>query len=145
MKMRERLFGGWRLLSWRWCDEAGEVDSPLGDDPVGQLMYDSSGTVSAQLARRNQLRFEDDDWRRATADEKKAAWSGYFAYFGTYTVDEDAREVIHHVEGSSFPNLVGTEQRRSCTFAENRLTLAAETPWGRVTIVWEKFCANSTK
>src|SRR5580693_4082026 len=81
MKMRERLFGGWRLLSWRWCDEAGEVDSPLGDDPVGQLMYDSSGTVSAQLARRNQLRFEDDDWRRATADEKKAAWSGYFAYF----------------------------------------------------------------
>jgi hypothetical protein len=145
MGLRERLLGSWRLLSSDWHDEAGEVDSPLGDDPLGQLTYDDSGTVSAQLTRRNPLRFADDDWRCATADERAGAWSGYFAYFGTYNVDEEACAVIHHVEGSSFPNLVGTEQRRGCTIAGNRLTLAADTPWGRVTIVWEKFCADSSE
>jgi hypothetical protein len=136
--VRERLLGAWRLESWDWRDEAGKVGSPLGDDPVGQLMYDGSGSVSAQLMRRNQPRFADDDWRRADTAERAAAWLGYFCYFGTYAVDEAAGTVTHHVEGSSFPNLVGTDQLRYFALAGNRLSLTAQTPWGRVTLVWEK-------
>ena len=136
--MRERLLGAWRLASWDWRDEAGKVDSPLGDDAVGQLIYDGSGSVSAQLMRPSQPRFADDDWRRANTAERAAAWLGYFCYFGTYTVDEASGTVTHHVEGSWFPNLVGTDQLRHFTLAENRLSLTAETAWGRVTLVWEK-------
>ena len=54
--------------------------------------------------RRDQPRFQDDDWRKATDEEKAAAWSGYFAYFGSFTVDEGAGIVTHHIEGSWFPN-----------------------------------------
>jgi hypothetical protein len=114
------------------------VSSPLGDDPAGLLMYDGAGAVSAQLMRRNQPRFQDDDWRRATATEKAAAWSGYFGYFGTYTIDEPAGTITHHISGSWFPNLVPTEQTRRYSLEGDRLALRAETPWGFVSIVWEK-------
>jgi hypothetical protein len=114
------------------------VSSPLGDDPVGLLLYDASGIVSAQLMRRNRHCFEDDDWLHATDAEKAAAWSGYFGYFGTYTIDESAGTITHHIEGSWFPNLVGTEQVRQYSLDGTRLTLHADTPWGHVSIVWEK-------
>jgi hypothetical protein len=101
-------------------------------------MYDASGAVSAQLMRREQAPFRDEDWRNATDEEKAGAWSGYFAYFGTFTVDEAAGAVIHHVEGSAFPNLVGTQQVRQCSFDGGRLSLVAETGWGRVSITWAR-------
>jgi hypothetical protein len=136
--MRDKLLGSWRLVSWDWQDAAGAVTSPLGEDPVGQLTYDASGTMSAQLMRRARQPFRDEDWRRATDAEKAAAWSGYFGYFGTYAVDEEAGIVTHNVEGSAFPNLVGTEQVRRCSLDGDLLSLVAETAWGRVSITWEK-------
>jgi hypothetical protein len=136
--LRERLLGSWRFVSSEIRTPAGEATSPLGEDPIGQLTYDASGTVSAQLMRRNQPHFRDDDWQRATAAEKAAAWGGYFGYFGKFTTDDRAGTVTHHIDGSWFPNLVGTNQVRRCSFDGNRLTLDAETPWGRVTIVWER-------
>jgi hypothetical protein len=136
--IREKLLGSWRLVSSEARGLDGDADFPLGDDPIGMLTYDASGTVSAQLMRQNQTLFRNDDWRYATTDEKAAAWSGYFGYFGTFTVDEKAGTVTHHVEGSWFPNLVGTEQVRYCSFAGSRLSLDAHTPWGRVSLVWAK-------
>jgi len=37
---------------------------------------------------RAQRRFAQDDWRQATETEKTQAWTSYFGYFGTYTIDE---------------------------------------------------------
>jgi hypothetical protein len=101
-------------------------------------MYDESGRMSAQLMRTNQARFASDDWRQATPDQKASAWSSYFGYFGSYTVDECANAVIHHVEGSWFPNLVGEDQKRYYRLDREQLLLDATTPWGEVRIVWEK-------
>lgn len=138
MSARERLLGSWRLVSWTWEDANGAVRSPLGPNPVGLITYDSSGVMSAQLMRRAQTHFRNDDWRSASAQEKAAAWSGYFGYFGTYTVDENAGTVTHHIEGSWFPNLVGTDQVRRCYLEGDRLTLEADALWGRVSLVWQK-------
>jgi hypothetical protein len=138
-KLRDKLLGSWRLVESEGRDASGEANAPLGEDPIGLLTYDASGTVSAQLMRRNQPRFRSDDWQRATAKEKSAAWSGYFGYFGVFAVDERAKTVIHYVEGSWFPNLVGTQQIRYWSFKGRRLVLSAHTPWGDVTLVWERF------
>jgi hypothetical protein len=110
--IRQRLLGSWRLVSWQEHDASGAVSYPLGPDAVGQLSYDESGRVSAQLMRRNQPRFANEDWQRAAPAEKSAGWSCYFGYFGRYRFDERSRTVIHHIEGSWFPNLVGTDQKR---------------------------------
>ena len=65
-------------------------------------------------------------------DEKSSAWSDYFGYFGTYRIDLPQKAVIHHIEGSWFPNLVGTEQVRYFQFEGKHLILDANTEWGRV-------------
>lgn len=105
-----RLLGAWRLVSWEIRNPDGTVTAPLGTGEIGQLMYDADGRMSAQLVRPNQARFASDDWRQASPEEKARAWSDYFGYFGTYTVDEQEKAVVHHIEGSWFPNLVGENQ-----------------------------------
>ena len=51
-------------------------------------------------------------YEQATPEEIKAVYDGYFAYFGTYTVDEDEGIVTHHVQSSKRPSYVGTHQKR---------------------------------
>jgi hypothetical protein len=101
-------------------------------------MYDQGGRMSAQLVRRDQARFSSEDWQQATVVERATAWMGYFGYFGTYTIDESSNAVVHQIEGSWFPNLVGTQQLRYYRLRENQLLLDADTAWGQVRIVWEK-------
>jgi hypothetical protein len=100
--------------------------------------YDATGNMSAQLMRPKQPVFESEDWRRAAVEERAAAWGNYFGYFGTYTIDETVGAVVHHIEGSWFPNLIGTDQVRFFKFEGNRVILDADTEWGKVRIVWEK-------
>jgi hypothetical protein len=135
---RERLLGAWRLVSWEAHDASGGIAYPLGEGANGQISYDTSGRMSAQLMRQHQTRFASEDWQQASAKEKAAAWGGYFGYFGTYTIDESAGSVTHHIEGSWFPNLIGTQQIRYYRFEGEQLVLDADTAWGQVRIVWEK-------
>jgi hypothetical protein len=136
--MKARLLGSWRLVRWEITNPDGTVDSILSDDEAGQLMYSSDGRMSVHLMRRGQPRFASNDWRQATTTEKSESWSGYFGYFGTYTIDEAASTVAHHIEGSWFPNLVGTTELRHYRFEGEQLLLNAATAWGKVHIVWEK-------
>ena len=134
----EKLLGAWRLISWEEHGAGGKVTYPVGADAVGQISYDAAGRMSAQLVRPNQDRFASEDWRAATTAEKAAAWANYFGYFGTYTVDEKAGAITHHIEGSWFPNLVGTDQIRHYRLEGDRVVLNADTEWGHVVIIWEK-------
>ncbi|MNZ92114.1 hypothetical protein D3C78_1111250 [compost metagenome] len=44
-------------------------------------------------------------------------------YFGRYQVDESEQRVVHQVEGSSFPNWIGSRQVRFYRFSGDRLEL----------------------
>ena len=142
--IRAKLIGAWRLLSWYEKGPGGEIVYPLGNDAQGQLIYTVDGLVSAQLMRANVHSFANDDWRQATLEERAEAWLGYFGYFGTFSIDEERSVVIHHVEGSWFPNLKGTHQTRFFHFDGESLVLDAETAWGNVRIVWERAVHNGS-
>lgn len=133
-----KLFGSWRLISWEEHDTSGRVNYPLGPKAIGQIMYTQDGHMSAQLMRPDSPRFAREDWRHATAEEKSRAWSDYFGYYGTFSIDPKKRAVVHHIEGSWFPNLLATDQIRYFRFEGDRLILDADTEWGKVHIVWEK-------
>jgi hypothetical protein len=62
----------------------------------------------------------------------KTAFTGYVAYFGTYTVDAAKSVVIHHVEGSLKPSFIGTDQPRPFTLAGDRLIIGDGKTWRRV-------------
>ncbi|MFZ0640059.1 MAG: lipocalin-like domain-containing protein [Candidatus Acidiferrales bacterium] len=136
--IRARLIGAWGLLSMREMGADGKVVYPLGEDAQGQIMYSAEGRMSAQLMRAKTPRFAKDDTREATSEERARAWRDYFGYFGSYSIDAERNAVIHHVEGSWFPNLNGSEQVRVFRFEGERLVLDADTPWGKVQAVWER-------
>jgi hypothetical protein len=60
------------------------------------------------------------------AQQIRAAYMGYIAYFGTYEVAPDGRSVTHHVEGALNPEWVGGDQVRGLRFEGERLVLSAE-------------------
>lgn len=94
--------------------------------------------MSVHIARAGQRRFVSADWQRAGAEEMCAAWPNYFGYFGRFTLDGESGVVTHHIEGSWFPNLVGTDHVRRFRFEDGRLVLDADTDWGAVRNIWEK-------
>jgi hypothetical protein len=133
-----KLIGAWRLVSWSEIKQDGGTDYPLGKDAIGQLIYSADGHVAAQLARKDLPPLRDEDWRSASQPESAQAWKSYFGYFGTFSIDTRQQAVIHHVEGSWFPNLSHTDQTRLFRFVGDELVLDADTAWGKVVIVWEK-------
>ena len=70
-----------------------------------------------------------------TPDEAKAALTGYIAYFGHYTVDEQARTVTHHRQGSVQPGDTA-DLVRGYEFRGDRLILRP--PGTTYEVVWER-------
>jgi len=144
MMEADKFIGAWRLVSAEFRAEDGAIaESPYGPEPQGLLMYDAQGSMSAQLAQKSRTPFAIADRRAGTAEEIKAAFESYQAYYGRYKVDEREHVVTHTVIQSLLPNLVGTEQRRQYKFKDGKLIL--RTPpiligGRRLTgeLVWEK-------
>jgi predicted O-methyltransferase YrrM len=122
-----RFVGAWRLLSCETRNSRGEVQFPFGERPQGQLAYDASGNMSAQLMKAERPRFAGRDPVLGTDAEVRDAFNGYIGYFGTYVVDDSAHTVTHHVLGASFPNWTGVTLVRSYAF-EERERLRLSTP-----------------
>lgn len=109
----DALVGTWRVEEVRDTDAAGKVTYPYGEHPIGYIVYDPTGHVHVQLMRTPAPQpFASGDDGAGTDAEVRAAYVGYAAYFGTYTVDARTGTVVHRVEGSLMPGYNGTDQPR---------------------------------
>jgi Lipocalin-like domain len=120
--MKDRLIGTWRLVSYETDDHGGKRDRPYGD-AVGRLAYDEHGNMSGQVMRPGRARVELGE---GAAQQVRAAYLDYIAYFGTYEIAPDGTSVVHHVEGSLNPAWVGGQQVRKLRFDGDRLVLSAD-------------------
>ena len=138
-----QLMRAWILTSFEVRHSDGSLSFPFGEDPVGRLMYDRSGRMSAQLVRRERPVFESGDQLAGTSEEIKSAFEGCIAYFGTFEIDETESVVIHRIEGSMFPNWIDTEQRRFYEIEGDQLKIkTAPTKWGGgeavAVLIWQR-------
>jgi len=133
-----RLVGSWRLVSYETLDEAGRRGRPYGD-AVGRLTYDAHGNMTGQVMRPDRTPVT---YTEGSAQQVRAAYLGYIAYFGTYEVAADGRSITHRVEGSLNPAWVGGNQLRAMRFEGDRLVLQAEVEKGggvvRHQLTWER-------
>ena len=118
--VQKRLVGTWRLVSYETESPDGRRGQPYAA-AVGRLEYDDRGNMSGQVMRPNRARVE----LSGNAQQVRAAYIGYIAYFGTYEVAEDGKTVVHHVEGALNPAWVGGRQVRALQFDGDRLILSA--------------------
>lgn len=113
-RLSKALVGRWRLLSYT----TGDV-YPNGRNALGVLDYSGDGKVSVHIMG-----------------------EGYFAYYGDYTVDEQARAVTHHLELCSDPKLVGVSNLRNIALDGRRLTLTGTMQFNgqtrEIRVEWER-------
>src|SRR5947209_20199842 len=101
----KKLVGAWRYVGTRI--DGGNWDR--GANPKGMIYYGPHGEMAVQIA-------PDVKRPRAgavmTPQEALTAVKDYIAYFGTYSVDEQAGTVIHHRQDSLQPGDNGDLVRR---------------------------------
>lgn len=141
---KEALVGVWKLVLFEYRRSNGELVYPLGQDPTGSLIYHENGRYSVQVSRRDRPVFTSSYFKDLAPEQLKIALDGYFAYYGTYEVNEAQKTITHYVEASLFPNWIGTEQVRHFEFSGNRLTLRMPPRKGGKEqrtglLVWERF------
>jgi hypothetical protein len=107
----KELVGSWTLIS-ATVNRVGEKIEPFGPNPKGTMTFDSGGRFLIIVARSDLPKFASNNREMGTSEENKSVVQGSIAYFGTYNVDEGGHMFIVHVGGSTYPNLVGTDQKR---------------------------------
>ena len=127
--LREQLVGAWTLTGCVERDmETGVESHPLGERPVGLILYTPDGYMSAQLQRPERASFAEGDLMHGTPEEYTAAGSSYIAYSGRFFVDERKRSVSHEMAVSFFPNWVGQRQMRLVELSGEHLQLSPDGP-----------------
>lgn len=127
----ERLVGAWRLISVETKRGNGEVIYPFyGKHPQGLLIYDRSGWMSVQIVSDPNpavpTASSREGFLKATPAEKEKAIDGFYAYYGTWSLDQSGSSVTHHIRQSLYPGERGEEAIRQLILDGKRLTLSAE-------------------
>ena len=113
----------WTLIKCAGKQKDGKVDYPYGENPVGQLLYDSKGNMMVEIMKQGIKKFASPNPSQGVPEEIIPAYNGFVAYYGTYNVVTDSNLVIHHIRASSFPNWVNQDQRRYYEFKNDQLIL----------------------
>ncbi len=120
---KQQLIGTWKLVSFELRLADGILIRPMGEGVQGVLIYTPDDRVVVQLMDPERPRFAEDDWMRGTPEETKTAFEGSLAYYGTFELEKHKGMILHHIQGCTFPNWVGTDQERIIELVDNELTL----------------------
>ena len=86
----KELVGSWTLISVT-VNRDGEKVEPFGPNPKGVMTFDSGGRFSIIVTRSDLAKFASNNREMGTSEENKA---------------------VVHVGGGTYPNWVGTDQKR---------------------------------
>ena len=122
--LANRLIGSWSFV--RDVRRVGGVERPSGwpDGATGRITYTPDGRMWVAIMGAHRKSFGGTEFRGGTQEEMAAAYAGYLGYCGTFRADDAAQVVEHHIDLASFPNWVGSIQRREVRFEDDLLILS---------------------
>jgi Lipocalin-like domain len=121
LTIEDLLIGAWRVLAVEHQADDGEVGRPFGDDPQGIIIYAASRYMTAVLMRPGRPHFAAGDVLGGSVDERASAFLTANAFAGRWELQGE--ELVHHLAVTTFPNWVGTQQRRRFEVTDTHLTL----------------------
>jgi hypothetical protein len=122
---KEQLVGTWTLVSSDQVRPDGSKLRQFGANPNGINVFDANGRFFLMMASADNLRIASND-RSMTKSEEDGLIVESIAYYGTYTLNEEVNVISLHLDASTFPNQVGTDQKRSITsLTANELTYSS--------------------
>jgi Lipocalin-like domain len=111
----------------------------FGTNPKGINVFDSNGRFFLMVASADNSKIAS----RAPniAEQAGGLITESIAYYGTYTVNEAKKIIILHLEASTFPNQIGTDQKRTITYVmadELRCSSPAAMSGVQIHQVWKR-------
>jgi Lipocalin-like domain len=138
--LKEQLVGTWMLVSSDQVRPDGSKLSQFGANPRGINVFDANGRFFLMVASADNSKFAAREQNATKSEEVGALIVESIAYYGTYTVNE-VNVINLHLDASTFPNQVGTDQKRTITsLTADELTYShsAAMPGVQVHQVWSR-------
>jgi len=105
------LVGTWVNVSNVNIRADGSRADVFGPKGTGMAIFASNGRFAIVNINPETPKFASNNRAQGTPEENKAAMLGGIALFGTYSIVN--KEIVFKVEGSTYPNWTGTEQKRT--------------------------------
>ncbi|KAK7432888.1 hypothetical protein QQZ08_000359 [Neonectria magnoliae] len=152
--IRARMVGAWQLTDH--CaflgHDARDKVYPMGTSPSAVLLYTPDGYMSLQIL----IPEPDSTKTPASGSSATRIDSKYMAYTGRFSLDckesDQSVQVVHHVEQTNLPGMLGSEQSRAVKLFEEAdgeflelLTLDTMDVLGQerfVRVTWKKLPRN---
>jgi len=122
------LTGTWTLAAADRLKPDGTRARDYGQHPKGRLIIDAQGRYSLQIFDGDRPRIASGDKATATPAELTGTVMGSSTHYGTVAVDKAANVLVFRIEGASFANWEGTEQRRKYALTADTLSYQVPTP-----------------
>ncbi len=133
--------GSWVLVSI-YNEQDGKKTDVFGVNPRGSLILTTDGRFSLTFLRASLPKFASNARQKGTVEENQAVVQGSVAAIGTYTVTGDKENTLNlHIEGSTFPNWDGQDQKRLITVNGDEMKMINPTPsvgGGTNHIIWKR-------
>jgi Lipocalin-like domain len=124
----KNLVGAWTIVSIT-VGEGDKATEPYGPNPRGTQAYNADGRFAIVVTRGDLPKVASNNRATASAEESQNIVHGSIGYFGSYTTGAD-NSVTVQIEGATFPNWVGTSQKRTYTISGDELILKNPTASG---------------
>jgi hypothetical protein len=129
----------WRLVSGT-VDRGGKKVHLTAPRLQGFLMFDSNDHFLIVITRSDRPKFASNSGQAGTRKNLSTLQLS-IASFGTYSINDPDHSINVHIEGSTFPKWIGTDQKRWFAVDGDNLKLANSSPsGGRGTseLVWKR-------
>ena len=139
--LKDQLVGTWALVSSDQVRPDGSKLKQFGANPTGINVFEANGRFFVLIASADVSKIASNNPNKTNSEEGGRLIPEAVAYYGTYLVNEAEKVVMLHLEASTFPNLVGTDQKRiitSLTADELRYSNPAAMRGVQVHQVWKR-------
>lgn len=134
----KQVIGAWSLVS-QYIEKEGTRTERFGANPKGTVIFADNGRFAAILLRSDLPKIASHNPLTGTPEEYRAIAQGSTAYFGRWAIDPEGA-ILTHVEGSTFPNWDGQDQKRVTSLSgdEMRFCVPSQMIGGVSCTVWRR-------
>jgi len=139
--LKEQLLGTWTLVSSEQVRPDGIRVTQFGANPKGINVFDANGRFFLMIASADNSKIASNNRSKTNSEGQGDLIVESIAHYGTYTVNEKEKVVFLHLDASTFPNQIGTDQKRtitSLTADELKYSNPAAMPGVQVHQVWKR-------
>ena len=132
------LVGTWTMAANVNISADGKKTDVFGPHGTGLGIFEKNGRFAIVNLNPDTAKFASNSRAKGTPDENKAAMMGGIGLYGTYSVVN--KEISMKVEGSTYPNWTGTDQKRTVkSWAKDQFTWSLPASIGGTSeVTWKR-------